>query len=668
MTTTIVKDTAGLTSALKVAKAGDVIQLQAGTYSPVAITGAKFDGTVTITSQDPATMAKMTGLSVRDSEGLTFRGLEFVVDAGKANNQFHVYGSKNVNLDALNVHGSLDGDPSNDLDGIMIRESTRVSVTNSEFQQLRHGVSHLDSDGVRIDNNHFHDLRTDGVRGGGSSNVSIKGNYFTDFHMAKGDHADAIQFWTTNTTKAVSNIHVEGNLVVRGSGDAIQGILFRDEVGNLPYSGVKIINNMVVGGAFQGISIQAAKDLTLSGNVVAGLADQKSWIGLFNSDRVVMSGNTATAYVTDASTNVVRSGEVTIGTPADGGKALLASWSASVSEKLSVQQVKLNSDSVTLTSLNAGTVSKAALEAQANAAMREMEANRLKTLNITGTANADRLTVDAARDTQIDGGAGNDIIYGGGIGHNTLSGGAGDDTYYVKSVSDRVIESAGGGDDAVVSSVSFSLGANVERLRLLDGAYLGVGNDQDNRISASDAANELRGLGGNDLIQSGGGNDLVSGGEGVDTVMAGSGNDTVQGDAGADRLIGDDGADSISGGLGADWLEGGQGADTLSGGAGADLFQFRPADVGAIDRIIDFSRVEGDKINLAPIDANTSLAGDQRFAFIGSGGFTKTAGELRAVTSNQTTTLMGDTNGDGVADFQIVVVGAGTMQASDFVL
>jgi hypothetical protein len=41
---------------------------------------------------------------------------------------------------------------------------------------------------------------------------------------------------------------------------------------------------------------------------------------------------------------------------------------------------------------------------------------------------------------------------------------------------------------------------------------------------------------------------------------------------------------------------------------------------------------------------------------------------LRAVVSNGNTTLMGDTNGDGVADFQVVVVGGGTMQASDFVL
>jgi Ca2+-binding RTX toxin-like protein len=268
----------------------------------------------------------------------------------------------------------------------------------------------------------------------------------------------------------------------------------------------------------------------------------------------------------------------------------------------------------------------------------------------------------------VDGGGGNDIIYGGSYGHNTLSGGSGDDTYYVKNMFETVVEKAGEGADTVITSVDFGLGANIENLRMANGAYFGAGNELNNRISGSDAANELHGLGGNDLIQAGGGNDLVSGGNGADTLAGGMGDDTLQGDAEADRLGGDAGSDSLSAGLGADTLEGGAGADTLSGGAGSDVFLFRAADLGATDRILDFSRSEGDKINLSPIDANTSLAGDQRFTFVGSNAFTKTAGELRAVVSNGNTTLMGDTNGDGLADFQLVMVGNGTMQAADFIL
>ncbi len=669
MATTIVKDSVGLVSALKVAKAGDVIQLQAGTYAPTAITGVNIDGNVTITSQDPAAMAKLAGLMVKDSQGLTFRGLEFVVDAAKPDYQFQIFGSKSINLDGLNVHGSLDGNPLNDAAALMIRNSTNVTLTNSEFHELRHGVQHLDSNGVRIEDNHFHDIRTDGIRGGGSSNVTIKGNYFTDFHAGEGDHPDAIQFWTTNTTKSVSNIVVQNNLVLRGDGDPVQGIFFRDQVGGLPFTDVKIIDNLVVGGLYQGISVNGGRNLEISGNVVSGLPDQKSWILLVNSDSVSMSGNTASEYLIDGAANLSRSGDVTVAIPTDGGKALQAAWLAansSVSAMSLSEQVARSVQQFSV--VNAGNISLATLDAQAATALREMGAARIQAVKVTGTANADSLKVDMSRDTLVEGGAGNDVIYGGGIGHNTMSGGAGDDTYYVKNAFEIAVEKVGEGVDTVVTSVDFTLGANLENLRLADGAYFGAGNNFNNRISGSDAANELRGLGGDDLIQAGGGNDLVSGGEGADTLVGGSGNDTLQGDAGSDKLIGDIGSDSLAGGLGSDTLEGGAGADTLSGGAGADTFVFRAADVGSTDRILDFSRVDGDKVNLRSIDANVNAAGDQNFVFIGSGAFTKVAGELRAVISNGNTTLMGDTNGDGVADFQLVVIGAGTMQPTDFFL
>lgn len=667
MATTIVKDTAGLVSALKAAKAGDVIQLQAGTYAPATITGVKIDGQVTITSQDPTAMAKLTGLNVRDSEGLTFRGLEFVVDGARIDHSFQFSGTKNINLDGLNVHGSLDGNPLNDGSAILIRNSTDVSVTNSEFHELKHGVAHIDSNGLRIADNEFHDIRTDGIRGGGSSNVTISGNYFTDFHMAEGDHADAIQFWTTNTTKSVSNITVENNVVLRGSGDPIQGVYFHDLSGVLPYTDVKIIGNLVIGGTFHGITLLSGKNVEISDNVVAGLPDQKSWISVAKIDGLTLSGNTSTDYLFNAVTNLVRSGDVTVAVPTDGGKELQAAWlRANGTPAMTLLQTDALRVVEKVTSVS--DLTRSAMDAQADTALVTMAAARLNAVKVTGTSEADSLKTHTARDTLVEGGAGNDVIHGGGIGHNTLSGGAGDDTYYVRGAFESVVESEGQGTDTVVSSFDFALGAHIERLRLTDEAYFGAGNDLSNRITGSDLANELLGLGGDDLIQAVGGDDLVSGGDGADTLRGGEGNDTLGGDAGGDLIVGDEGSDSLSGGLGVDTLEGGAGADTLAGGAGADSFVFRQHDVGATDWILDFSRAEGDKINLVAVDANANLAGDQKFAFIGAGAFTKVAGQLRAVVSDGNTILSGDTNGDGVADFQVVVVGQGTLQAADFFL
>jgi Ca2+-binding RTX toxin-like protein len=156
----------------------------------------------------------------------------------------------------------------------------------------------------------------------------------------------------------------------------------------------------------------------------------------------------------------------------------------------------------------------------------------------------------------------------------------------------------------------------------------------------------------------------------ADTLAGGSAEDTINGLAGNDSLYGYAGDDIINGGDGSDRIFGDLGADTLTGGAGADTFTFSAladSSASAMDRIVDFSRWQNDKISLSAIDANSLVAGDQAFAFIGSSGFTGKAGQLRSYVSNSTTYVAGDVNGDGIADFAINL-GNVTVQASDFLL
>lgn len=670
MSTIIVKDSAGLTAALKAAQGGDVIKLAAGDYSAMNLSGLKFTSQVTVTSLDQGNPAALNGLILRDSQNIKFENLELKVDGAKADYPYQVYGCKDITLNKLDVHGSMDNNDANDVAGLMIRDSSNVTLSNSEFQSLRHGVAHLDSGNLKIVGNYFHDIRTDGVRGGGSSNVEVSGNYFTDFHPEEGDHADAIQFWTTNTTKSATNIVVNDNVVLRGDGEPIQGIFFRDQVGDVPFINVQVTNNLVVGAAFNAISANGAKDITISGNTVTALPDQASRILLVESDGVKLTGNTATQILFDDLTkNVVQSGNVVVAVPSDGGAAVQAAWLVKnagltvgvIDQTLTAQ----TSDGF----VNAGKLTASILATQANAALREIDAARSVMVKVKGTSGNDQLKVSATQDTHVEAGDGNDIIYGGGVGHNTLSGGAGDDTYYVKSTYDQVVEGANSGVDTVVSTVDFVLSDHIEHLRLMGEAFAGEGNGLDNKITGTDGANDLRGHGGNDLIQSLGGDDRVYGGSGNDTIQGGDGNDTLAGEAGSDNLKGGEGSDALKGGDGADTLEGGAGADTLSGGAGADMFIYREGDLSLNgDRILDFNRLEGDKISLQSIDANVYVGGDQRFAFIGSDSFRKVAGELRMETSANGVTLSGDTNGDGIADFQLMILPGQTLTAADLIL
>jgi subtilisin-like proprotein convertase family protein len=161
---------------------------------------------------------------------------------------------------------------------------------------------------------------------------------------------------------------------------------------------------------------------------------------------------------------------------------------------------------------------------------------------------------------------------------------------------------------------------------------------------------------------------------------------TVNGTAAADTLGGSDGADKMFGlasndilrGFdGNDFISGGLGKDFLAGGLGNDRFHFDAvADTGLTsstrDRISDFSK--GDFIDVNGIDANTLHTGNQNFTFIGAQSFHHVAGELRSIkfdhagTAADYTYITGDVNGDGAADFSILVNGLHNLTNYDFLL
>ena len=88
----------------------------------------------------------------------------------------------------------------------------------------------------------------------------------------------------------------------------------------------------------------------------------------------------------------------------------------------------------------------------------------------------------------------------------------------------------------------------------------------------------------------------------------------------------------------------------------------------AMDKIFDFSRAQGDRIDLHAIDANGVTANDQAFSFIGTSAFHNKVGELRFEQKSGDTLIHGDINGDGKADFSIALDTLVTLTASDFLL
>lgn len=118
-----------------------------------------------------------------------------------------------------------------------------------------------------------------------------------------------------------------------------------------------------------------------------------------------------------------------------------------------------------------------------------------------------------------------------------------------------------------------------------------------------------------------------------------------------------DGNDVIVGGLDQDTLTGGLGADAFIFSAEFRFNAFNESTRSAPDRITDFSAAQGDYVDLSRIDANFNLIGDQGFNFVSA--FTNQAGQATLIydAATNTTTFSGDADGDGVADFVLLLTG-----------
>jgi Ca2+-binding RTX toxin-like protein len=298
-------------------------------------------------------------------------------------------------------------------------------------------------------------------------------------------------------------------------------------------------------------------------------------------------------------------------------------------------------------------------------------------------------------------GSGADQINTGGHG-GTVNGGGGIDWWQADLSALTTAVGFALGISTSIAAAGLTSILNLERITLTTGS----GNDL---IYGGAQADSIATGAGNDTIDAktrsaapGSGTDTVDGGVGTDTLIVNAGAETqvvqlfaggspsfqirstsgnfyvdaynmerVQftSGAGADTANGLNGDDTLSTGAGNDVLHGGRGTDTLTGGAGTDRFDYdlvleSNLASGKIDSITDFA-VGIDDLDLTDIDANNIASdGNQAFIFIGAAGFSGVRGQLRAVSG----VVEADVNGDGVADFRVLLTNGAVAGAADLLL
>lgn len=272
----------------------------------------------------------------------------------------------------------------------------------------------------------------------------------------------------------------------------------------------------------------------------------------------------------------------------------------------------------------------------------------------TGDAADDVIVGDDLVDFMV-GGNGNDTLTGG-KSDDTLNGQNGDDTLNGDPGRDILIGGDGADtmDGGAGSDAAFY--TNSPSAVFIDLLFNNISGGHAN----GDVLTNIERLTGSAF------DDLLGGGNADNTLIGGAGNDAI---------FGDDGKDTLKGDAGTDTMTGGNGVDTLRGGADADIFNYdatTESGAGAPnrDRIVDFNKAEGDKIDVSDIDGQTSNGGSVAFTtFIGNAPFTA-EGQIRAIQVGAATVVQFNTTGAVGAEMEIVLNGftAATLDINDFII
>jgi aryl-phospho-beta-D-glucosidase BglC (GH1 family) len=228
-------------------------------------------------------------------------------------------------------------------------------------------------------------------------------------------------------------------------------------------------------------------------------------------------------------------------------------------------------------------------------------------------------------------------------------------------------------DDALASPAAVQAGIPVEATITGTG-----GNDRMN--AGASTVDYVDAKGGDDFIAGVGSRDYIDGGTGSDTISyhwSGAYVDVDllrstqrNGDASGDVLVnienvtGSARNDLLAGDNGANVLNGLGGQDTLTGRGGSDRFVFNSAADANGDTVTDFA--SGDKLDFGALDANADVSGNQAFTWLDTRAFTGSAGQLREYDQRGVHYVAGDVDGDGAADFTVIVAGTHNLSSGDF--
>lgn len=249
-----------LAARLAAAQSGQTILLASGAYGPLELYGRKFSGAGLVIEAQAGAKPVLPAIDMDGSDGITVKNVEVAIQTAKFG--VNIQHGHRISLVGLTIHGP----PDKPLNGMMLRDSSDVTVADSNLSHLEHGINMWNSDHLHILRNTFHDIESDGIRGP-SSHVDVIGNKGSDFHPLPGDHPDFIQFWSNQEAGPSTGNRVKDNVFRRGNGAPVQGVFVEDN------KDIEISGNALLGTMFNAISLARTQGALVEDNFIQSYPD-----------------------------------------------------------------------------------------------------------------------------------------------------------------------------------------------------------------------------------------------------------------------------------------------------------------------------------------------------------------------------------------------------------
>ncbi len=226
-----VSTAAELAAAARAAAPGATILLNPGHYGPVNLGGIVKSGSGILIRPVGTIRPSFTSLSLKDSRGITIVNVNVV---GTANPLVNVYSASEIRLGGVAIGGTPNLNPWDDANtGLWVRLSSRVTLSNCKFQDLRLGAYLQRSQGVILADCTFQYVR-EGLNACAIDRLLLRRNRFQMFlpNYAAGEHPDAIQFWMNGETQGLRDVVIAENFMPMGDQRPVQGLFLTE--GYLP--------------------------------------------------------------------------------------------------------------------------------------------------------------------------------------------------------------------------------------------------------------------------------------------------------------------------------------------------------------------------------------------------------------------------------------------------